>query len=96
MIERTGPPRHFWGWVAEVVVLFIAVTVLAAIGGLIWALHWRDVHVVVDRADCSSVVFVGDGRNWKYAPDDCRTFHVGERWLIQVNDFGFMRPNKKE
>jgi hypothetical protein len=84
--------------VLETLILFVAVTAIASVVGLLWALHMRDAHVVVEQSDCGHVTFVGDGRTWTYAPelDECKEFRVGTRWLIEVNDFGTVRPRRKE
>jgi hypothetical protein len=94
----TDPPKGALGWLAEVVVLVLAVTFVAAIAGVLWAMRMRSFHVVIEDADCGQVVFYDDGQRWRYAPaaDECKDFVMGARWTIEVNSFGIVRPRRRE
>lgn len=94
----TDPPRSILGWALEVFVLLAAGSCVVAIGGVLWALHMRERHVIVQQATCRSVVFGAQGKSWTYAPEpeECPGFVVGSLWLIEVNDLGTVRPKRKE
>lgn len=94
----TEPPKTIGGWILDVAVLLLAVTCIAAVVGVLWALHMRELHAVVESADCPIVVFNVDGQHWTYAPEheQCKSFEVGAHWLIEVNDLGTVKSKGRE